>query len=107
MSETSPLDHGASENKEIVSISFERRRLGEFIASLLGQRRRMSRSFKVKFDIRWNWLYHLDEIIVQRVEHQNDGTLVDFSFKLYTKNGRITHLIPTLPRDQISNLFGM
>jgi hypothetical protein len=77
---------------ELISLSFERRQLGEFITNLLGQRRRLSRSFDVLFTLTWTWLYNLDELIVQRVENQNEGSLVDFSFKVFLASGRTTHL---------------
>jgi hypothetical protein len=40
----------------------------------------------------WTWLRDLDQLVMQRVEHQNEGKLVDFSFKLLLSNGRITHI---------------
>jgi hypothetical protein len=75
-----------------IALASDARKLGEFIASLLGQPRRLSRTFDVTFLIDWNWIRNLDQLITQRVEHQNDGMLVDFSFKLFLGNGRITHL---------------
>jgi hypothetical protein len=75
-----------------IAIPSDARKLGEFIANLLGQRRRLSRYFDVTFFIDWLWIQTLDQLVVQRVEHQNEGGLVDFSFKLFLSNGRITHL---------------
>jgi hypothetical protein len=40
----------------------------------------------------WPWIQNLDHLVIQRVEHQNEGQLVDFSFKLFLSNGRITHI---------------
>ena len=68
------------------------RELGEFIANLLGQRRRLSRQFDVCFVMDWPWVYNLDQLVVQRVEHQNEANLVDFSFKMFLENGRTTEI---------------
>jgi hypothetical protein len=75
-----------------IALSTDPRTLGEFIGNLLGQRRRLSRHFDLVFFIDWPWLHNLDQLIVQRVTHQNDSALVDFSFKLYLDNGRVTHV---------------
>jgi hypothetical protein len=82
---------GANQN-DIIALSADTRKLGEFIANLLGQRRRLSRNFDVNFFVDWPWVQNLDQLVIQRVEHQNEGKLVDFSFKLFLSNGRITHI---------------
>ena len=89
------LSSGGTEqrtSKSGILVPLETRQLGEFIANLLGQRRRLSRSFNVNFLIDWPWLHNLDRLIIQRVVHQNDAELVDFSFKLDLKNGGTTHV---------------
>ena len=81
-----------SKGNEVLALSIEPRKLGEFIANLLGQRRCVSRRFNVVFEVSWNWLYNLDDLIVQRIEHQNEGQLVSFSAKLFFENGKVSEL---------------
>jgi hypothetical protein len=81
-----------SQRNNAIALSMDARTLGEFIANLLGQRRRLSRHFNVVFYIDWPWIQNLDQLIVQRVGHQNESSLVDFSFKLFLSSGRTTYV---------------
>ncbi|MFZ0457109.1 MAG: hypothetical protein WAM17_01425 [Rhodoplanes sp.] len=80
------------DKSEMLALSVDRRQLGEFIASLLGQRRRLTRTYNVRFEISWNWILNLDEMIIHRVEEQNDGSLIEFSAEIDFENGKTTHI---------------
>jgi hypothetical protein len=81
-----------ADGNQAMALPIDTRKLGEFIANLLGQRRRLSRDFDLNFFVDWPWIQNLDQLVMQRVEHQNEGNLVDFSLKLFLSNGRTTHL---------------
>ena len=86
-------DNLSSSRSEISVPLTDGRRLGEFIADLLGQRRSIERHFPgIRFEISFNWLLNLDDIISQRISAQNPANLVSFSAKLYFSNGKILTL---------------
>src|SRR4051794_37759668 len=79
-------------NKSLI-LNVRRDKLGEFIASLLGQRRSIEHSFTDKiFVIDLDWIFGLDSIIEQRISAQNEGELVSFSASIFLENGRTTTL---------------
>jgi hypothetical protein len=79
--------------KAIVIPLDDERILGEFIASLLGQRRSIECDFHDRrFDIDLNWLLNLNEIILQRITSQHAAKLMSFSARFYFESGRIITL---------------
>jgi hypothetical protein len=79
-------------SREIAIPLSDSKQLGEFIAGLLGQRRSIERHFDRRFDIDFDWLLNLNEVIAQRLAAQNDGVLVSFSARIYFGNGKIVTL---------------
>ena len=76
-----------------IVIPLDERTLGEFIASLLGQRRSIERNFNDRrFEIDSNWLLNLDDVILQRINSQHTAKLVSFSARIYFSNGKIVTL---------------
>ncbi|WP_128925437.1 hypothetical protein [Bradyrhizobium guangxiense] len=72
----------SSETVGALTIPLESRVLGEFISGLLGQSRSIERQFlDRRFEIDFNWLLNLDQIISQRLASQNQAKLVSFSAK--------------------------
>ena len=86
-------ENSKSSRSEISLPLVDGRRLGEFIADLLGQRRSLERSFSNRrFEIDFNWLLNLDLIIAQRIAAQHTASLVSFSARIYFSNGKILTL---------------
>ena len=82
-------ENGAKKNSSISIPLNDPRALGDFISGLLGQRRSIERRYdERRFEIDFDWLLNLDQIIAQRVS-QNAPKLVSFSAVFYFKEGNI------------------
>ena len=77
------------DNDEVVNITLplQRRHLGDFISSLLGQQQMIERKSEDVFDFDLNWLINLHESINQRITQQSDATLVSFITKITFDDG--------------------
>jgi hypothetical protein len=86
--------HGAGRPSKAIAIPLaDQRALGEFIASLLGQRRTIECDFRDRrFEIDFEWLLNLNDVIDQRIQSQHAATLVSFSARFYFGNGKIVTL---------------
>ena len=77
------------ESQQLV-VPLDQKALGEFIVSLLGQRRSIERGFRDRrFEIDIEWLINLNEILSQRINSQHEATIVSFSAKFYFDTGKI------------------
>jgi hypothetical protein len=86
----------------LVSMTVPGRDLGEFLASMLGQRRTVRQRFDARFTIDLNWILQATDLITQRIASQNVSSLIAFSAKLSFKNGRSVELSSI---DQLRSYF--
>lgn len=92
MPSESASHHSRTDSTQI-AIPTDAQKLGEFIASLLGQPRIIEQRFRDRrFVIDTNWLLNLDQIIEQRLTAQNQGKLVSFCVRIYFANGKVLSL---------------
>lgn len=83
-----PGNYSSDEGSELVSILMPGRDVAEFIASMLGQRRTLSKTFPNFFRISHDWLVGFVELTHQRIIAQNDGKIISFKFELSYIGGR-------------------
>lgn len=77
------------DNDEVVNITLplQKRHLGDFISSLLGQQQTIERKSEEIFDFDLNWLINLHESINQRITQQSDSNLISFTTKITFEDG--------------------
>jgi len=72
-----------------LTLTIPRNRLGEFIGSLLGQQRKIERSFEGgHFVATHDWILNIIDIFEQRMS-QNPHTLISFRCRFFFDDGRI------------------
>ncbi len=77
---------------ELVTLQMPGKDLGEFLASMLGQRRSVTKELHYIFTIDLNWIINLVELISQRISAQNKGDLISFDAAISYKEGKRVEL---------------
>lgn len=92
MTNGKPDASDGSYGRDVVTLNLPGKQLGTFLASMLGERRTLTKDFDTRFTADLNWLLNLFHLIDQRIESQNDASLVKVSAHCLFENGKRVEL---------------
>lgn len=81
------LERFEEDREMTLALPIKKSDLGNFVADLLGQQQSIERVIDENFDIDFDWLINLHELIDQRINQQNHSDLVGFSSVVYFEKG--------------------